>query len=100
MTALAVMPRGCPVRGSVTLSTATPLASRDIVDRNAAMPTGGRRPRRSEERVTGVEREPELHPPVVLGRRVEVAEHVAGDSPHIPPAALDRALVAQCAGPG
>src|SRR6266851_2891606 len=54
----------------------------------------------SEEGVTGVEREAERHPAVVLRGRVEIAENVGGDRAHIAPAPLDRALVTQRAGTG
>src|SRR6266566_6532115 len=60
------------------------------------MPDGGC----SDERITGVERVPERHPAVVLGRGVEVDEHMAGDGAHVAPAPLDRALVPQGTGPG
>src|SRR5260370_1271376 len=102
MRALAVMPRGLTLSGSCALMNATPLASREIVVRNVARSTAGRSlaRARSEEGVTGIERESERHPAVVLSSGIEVAENMGGDRAHIAPAPLDRALVTQRAGPG
>src|SRR5712691_826532 len=105
ITAFAVIPRGSPVAGSCALITVTALARSAKVARNACGPAPGASraapvsiPGWSDECVTGVEREPERHPAVVLRGSVEVAEHVAGDGPHVAPATLDRALVPQRAG--
>ncbi len=61
-----------------TLITASPLASRDIVVRNAMGATALCWLARagSEEGITGIERESEGHPAVVLGRGIEIAENM------------------------